>query len=262
MLNLEELGARLREFGETIPEQKLYKFDNYTDTVCLEPEYGASKVMVETFADWPGRYLLLYTKSDNVEHLLDLSHNGHTLISWSLSGPTVAEKIEKRTPRVADRITAMAQCEQAGYAVRARISPICPVQGWREEYAATIDDLLARVHPEVITIDALGWMQPQQMAEALDVSLFEKAYADEARRMLDEGVEVKGKHFFSHAMRAEILRFVIEEIHRRRPGVPVSLCMETPEMWRELGDLVQMAPGDYVCTCGPTSVPGHPMMAS
>tara|TARA_B100001971_G_C17925321_1_gene399890 strand:+ start:135 stop:290 length:156 start_codon:yes stop_codon:yes gene_type:complete len=51
MLNLEELAEKVRAFGETIPEQNLYKFDNMTDTICLEPEYGASEIMVNMFAD-------------------------------------------------------------------------------------------------------------------------------------------------------------------------------------------------------------------
>ena len=31
---------------------------------------------------------------------------------------------------------------------------------------------------------------------------------------------------------------------------------------RELGPFMGMTPEDYACCCGPTSVPGHPMLRS
>ena len=261
MLDLEELAARVRAFGESIPWQRLYKFDNYTDTIPLEPEYGASEIMVRTFADWPGRYLLLYTKSDNVAHLLPLDHRGHTLISWSLSCDTAAARIEKGTPSIERRIGAIERCQAAGYPVRVRISPLTPVRNWRDEYAATIDSLLARTRPEVITIDVIGWMTAAQMKDALDTTLFDPGYAATLDRLDAEGFQPLGKHLFPHEMRRDILRFVIGEIKRRRPGQPVSICMETTDMWADLGPLLGMAPDGYACCCGPTSVPGHPLLA-
>jgi len=260
-LNLEELAKRVRAFGETVPEQNLYKFDNMTDTIALEPEYGASAVMVPLFADWPGRYLLLYTKSDNVDHLLELPHNGKTMVSWSLSSARVAEQIEKGTPSMEARIAAIEKCQRAGYTVRVRISPICPIRDWREDYRELVQQLLTRTRPDVISLDVLGWMDPATMKEALDVSLFENQYAAVLDKLIAEGFRRLGKHVFPHDMRAEILRFVIAQIHEICPEQPVSLCMETVDMWRELSpELGRMAPGNYACCCGPTSVPGHPLV--
>ena len=260
MLDIEELVQKVKEFGETIPHQGLYKFDNQTDQITLEPEYGASKIMVEMFADWPGRFLLLYTKSDNVQHLLDLDHRGHTLISWSIAAETAANKIEKKTPSLQRRIVAMERCQQAGYPVRIRFSPMCPLKNWREEHRDMIHRVLALVKPEVISIDVIGWMNPDQMKDAIDMDLFDPDYVAALDRRIEEGFKRDGKHVFPHEMRADILRFVIEEIKRLRPDQPVSLCMETTDMWRELGRLTGMEPDNYVCCCGPTSVPGHELL--
>ncbi len=260
MLNLEELAEKVRAFGETIPEQNLYKFDNMTDTICLEPEYGASEIMVNMFADWPDRYLLLYTKSDNVEHLLDLDHRGHTLISWTVSCETVASKIEKNTPSLESRIRAIKRCQNAGYTVCVRLSPICPIKNWKQENGDMIRQLLERTKPDVISIDVLGWMNIAQMRDALDLSLFDEEYVDALDQLESEGFRPNGKHLWPHEMRQEILRFVIEEVHQQRPGQPVSICMETTDMWRELGPLMEMTPQNYVCCCDPTSVPGHALL--
>ncbi len=265
MLDLETLTDRLRRFGDGVPDQQLYKFDNYTDTITLEPEYGASEAMVSLFADWPDRYLLLYTKSDNVEHLLDLDHRGKTLVSWSLAPESVARDIEKRTPGTDARIGAMERCEAAGYPVRARLSPICPVRGWRAEYGSLIERLMTRVHPEVVTIDVLGWMTGERMQDAIDTELFDERFAAEVDRQAREGAGVHGKHLFPHALRAELLRFAVDEIRRHRPDQSVALCNETREMWRELEPELGVTPADalgghYACCCGPTSVPGNPLL--
>ncbi len=261
MMNLEELAGRVKEFGETIPEQRLYKFDNQTDQITLEPEYGASRIMVEMFADWPGRWLLLYTKSDNVDHLLPLRHRGRTLISWSLNSETACREIEKKTPSLDARLAAMEKCQAAGYTVRARLSPMIPLKNWREEYRDLVERLLARVRPDVITADVIGWMTAAQMKDALDTSLFDPEYAAALERLDAEGFQPRGKHLFPHELRRRMLRFVVEEIHRIDPRQPVSICMETFAMWDDLGPQMGMRPDRYACCCGPTSVPGHPLLS-
>ena len=260
MMNLEDIAERMKAFGENIPEQQLYKFDNATDQITLEPEYGASEIMVPMFADWPGRFLLLYTKSDNVDHLLDLDHKGHTMISWSLGSETACRGIETKTPSLEQRITAMEKCQAAGYTVRARISPMVPLKNWRDEYRGLVERLLARVRPDVVSIDVVGWMTATQMKDGLDMDLFHPDYVAALDQREAEGFLPLGKHLFPHNMRRAILQYVIEQIQRVSPDQPVSLCMETAAMWRDIGHLTGMAPGDYACCCGPTSVPGNPRL--
>lgn len=260
LCNLEELAAHVEMLMAEHPWLKLFKYDNQTDTICFEPEYGASQVMVSLFSRQSDRYLLLYTKSDNVEHLLDLDHRGHTLISWSLAGPTSARLIERGTPPMEARIEAMRRCQEAGYRVRARLSPICPVEGWREEARQLVEALFAQVRPELLTMDVLGWMNARQMLAAMDVSLFEARFRDYVMQKAEEPPPPHQKHFFPHEWRLEILRHYLREIRRVSPNTPVSICMETLPMWEALGPELGMSPEHYACCCGPTSVPGHPLL--
>ena len=256
MVNLEALAEQLPALWAENPWCRLWKFDNQTDTICLEPEYGASEVMVNAFAGQSEHFLLLYTKSDNVDHLLDLDPRGQTLISWSLSGPRAAQLIEKKAPPMEARIEAMRKCREAGYRVRARISPICPLEDWREEGIALLDALFADVRPELITMDVLGWMNARQMLEAMDVSLFAPEFRDYVHEQAKIPPGRHRKHLFPHEMRLELMRFYLHEIRHRAPGVPVSICMETVDMWNELGPELGMQADNYACCCGPDSVPG------
>lgn len=261
MTNLEEFVEHLAEFSKTIPWQRLYKYDNMTDTICFEPEYGASEIMVNWFATQPDKYLLLYTKSDNVEHLLRLDHRGHTIINWSLSCDTVSREIEINTPPMDNRIRAINLCYKAGYTVRVRVSPIIPIKNWREEYRTMLRRLFSSAQPDLITLDVLGWMTPQQVREGMDLSLWDKEYLRIFEEIEKLGRRSKpynpdGKQLFPHEARERIYTFFLDEIRRISPETPVAICMETPQMWEVLGPELGMSPDSYFCCCGPRSGPG------
>lgn len=256
MLNLEELRDHLPEMFALCPGQKLFKFDNQTDTVVFEPEYGASEVFVPHFAQQDDRYLMLYTKSDNVEHLLDLPHGGRTLISWTVSPRRTCEEVEIGAPGMEARLRAARACQEAGYRVRFRFSPIMPLASWREDMADLVRSMRQIVEPDFVTIDVLGWMRPLEMTAAMDVETFDPRFTAEVYAAIEAGETKPGKHFFSHGLRREVLGFVIEEMQSMMPQVPVSLCNETFEMWEDLGPRIGMAPETYACCCGPDSVPG------
>jgi spore photoproduct lyase len=263
MANLEEYVERLAEFSKTIPWQRLYKYDNMTDTICFEPEYGASEIMVNWFATQPDKYLLLYTKSDNVEHLLKLDHRGHTIINWSLNCETVTRHIEKSAPPMDARIRAIKLCHQAGYTVRVRISPIIPVKDWRHEYRTMLRGLFRSAQPDLVTLDILGWMTPRQVRDGMDLSLWDAEYLrifEEIEKLGDvrrgKPYNPDGKQLFPHEAREKIYMFFLDEIRRISPETPVAICMETPEMWDVLGPEIGMSPDLYFCCCGPKSGSG------
>lgn len=261
MTNLEALTDDLPRLWAENPWCRLWKFDNYTDTIVLEPEYGASELMVNTFARQTEHFVMLYTKSDNVDHLLDFDPKGQTLISWSLAGPRGSRLIEDKTPPMEARLEAMRKCQEGGYRVRARLSPICPLEGWQEEATALLEALFTKVKPELITMDVLGWMNALQMNEALDVSLLDPRFRQYVNDQLETPPPKHRKHFFPHDWRREIMDYYVQEIRRLAPQTPVSICMETVAMWRDMGESLGMEPSHYACCCGPRSVPGEKYLA-
>ena len=190
MLNLEELVEHIKQIMINHSDQQLYKYDNYSDQIPFEPEYGASDLLVPFFAQQKDKYLLLYTKSANVDHLLSLDHQGHTIINWSLSPDAQSRFIEKETPQMLERIEAIKKCQDAGYHVRVRLSPIVPVKNWKDEVNVMVVKLFeAAPKLDLITMDVIGFMTPTVMKQALDTSLFE----EKAVKILDELEKSKKK---------------------------------------------------------------------
>ena len=257
-LDVERFLDGLDDAFARYPHQALYKYSNMTDLPPFEPELDAVPPLVRRFAREQNRYLMLFTKCDNVDFLIPLDHLGHTIVSWSLSCDTASRLVDKRTASMHERIAAMQKVQAAGYPVRARLSPIVPIRNWQEEYDRLFQALLDRVTPDLITLELLGWFDFKDLSELFDPDLFDPdAYA--AAKASAE--ELQGVLWgpFSHQTHEDIYRFCIQAVKRRAPQIPVAVCHGAPPIWKALGGLMGMQPDNYICNCGPTSAPGNPL---
>jgi len=260
-MDVERFVARLDEVLEKHPGQTLWKFSNMSDLPAFEPEYGAIPPLIERFAERESDWLMLFTKSDALDFLLPLTHNGHTIVAWSLSSETVSREIERRTASMAERLAAMKRCQEAGYHVRARLSPIVPVVNWRQEYREFFERLFESCQPDVVSLHALGWFDFEDLDQLIPKEMIDPAaYA----RAEESAPEMQGKRNspLPNDVRAELYEFCINEVERISPGTPVGLCLETPEMWEQFGSRIGMTPQNYVCNCGPTCAPGNPLITA
>jgi len=261
MLDLEEWATRLEELIRDNPWQSLYKYDNHSDILTFEPQYGASQILAPLFARQPGAWLMHYTKSDNVDHLLSLDHGGHTIVCWSLAAHTQSRLIERDTATTEQRIEAARKCQQAGYPVRFRFSPIVPVKGWREENREMIHLLFSRVQPDVISLQTLSRFPDYDIVErTLDTDMLDERFLAAMRERRDE---VRGRLYgpIPHELRREVYEFCIREIRKVDPEVPVSICLESGEMWDEFEGELGVSREAYPCCCGPQCVPGSAVMS-
>ena len=255
MLDLEEFCDVLKEMFAERPQQKLYRYDLFSDILAFEPEYGCCEVVGKCFNETDDKYLLLYTRSANVEHLVDMPYKEHTLANWTLSMRSQCEQIERDSPTLDERIEAMRICQQAGYPVRAGFSPIVPMANWREETTEMLELLFSKVQPEVLRCWVLAMMEADEFERMFDVSAMDPKFM---RRMREEADALAGTHGapFPLDVRAEIYEYYLDEVKRISPETPVALCTDHPKLWDMLADKLMMRPGKMFCCCGALSVPG------
>lgn len=257
-LDVERLVAGLDAAFARYPAQRLYKYSNMTDLPPFEPELDAIPPLVERFAREPHRYLMLFTKSDQVDFLSSLKHGGRTIISWSLTCETASREADKRTASLSQRLAAMERMQQAGYLVRARLSPIVPIANWREEYEQLFVDLFRRVKPDLVTLELLGWMKVDDLLAIFDRSFLDPEALAAAETAREEMAAVNWGPF-TQETHEEVYRFCIETVRRLSPATPVSVCHGTAHTWQALGEAMRMTPEEYICNCGPLSTPGGPV---
>lgn len=254
-LDIEDLADRLEIAFAERPHQNLYRYDLNSDIPCFEPEYDAYRVFAERCAKWGDRYILIYTKSNNVDWLLDLPHKRHLPFYMTLSMDTVSREIERNTPTLEERIEAMRKCQEAGYVVRAGFTPIIPIAGWREETTAMIELLFSRCRPDVVRVWTLSMMDAREFRAMYGVERMDPYFM---RRVAEEEERMNGTHKapFPADVRAEIYQYYLDEIRRVSPETPVALCTEDPDVWDRLEDQLAMTRTEMFCCCGGTSVPG------
>ena len=254
-LDVERLIGELEAVFAKHPEQRLYKFSNMTDLPAFEPEIDIIPPMVRRFAQETDRYLMLFTKSDNVAFLRELDHRGHTIISWSLTADSPSRLLDKRTATMDERIAAMAEMQKAGYIVRARLSPIIPVRNWEKEYRDLLERMFAHAQPDLVTLELLGWMKFDDLLAVIPPELLDGQMCEEARAAAESLKDVMWAPF-TQAAHEKVYRFCIDTVRELSPRTPVSVCHGTAATWKALGELTGMTPGEYICNCGPLSAPG------
>jgi len=261
MLDVERFMDHLPGLFEQYPDQQLYKFSNMTDLPPFEPQYDAVLPMVRLFAREESGYLMLFTKSKDIDFLLDAEHGGHTIVSWSLSGRTVSRDVDRGTATMEERIEAMRRCQEAGYHVRARISPVVPVVDWRDEYREMFECLFAQVRPDVVTLEMLGWFDFEDLPQIIPQEVLDPECYRAAEGAADD-MRGKRKSPFPFEVRRQVYEFCIEQVEKLGGRARTSICHGTPRMWGELGPRLGMTPENFVCNCGPTSTELNPLMTA
>ncbi|NLF40926.1 hypothetical protein GX586_15895 [bacterium] len=250
---------------ENAPRQCLFQWDNGTDVVCWEPEYGGTKLLVELFARYPDKYLELYVgKSDYVDYLLKYDHRGHTICCWSLGAETQCRVVEPRTAGMEQRIASARICQDAGYTVRIRLSPMVPIAGWQDETRHMIRRMFEEITPDVVTIEPLRFCTHQSLVDDFEPGVLDPEFV-EAMARVPADADQWAKSQLPDECRNRMYRVVLDEIARISPRTPVAFCREQRRVWDAFaGDMSRMGqhPDDYVCNCGPVSAGSDARLAN
>ena len=265
-VNLEDWIAHL-EAGladlKNSPDQRLFQWDNGTDVVCWEPEYGGTKLLVDLFARTPGKYLELYVgKSDYVDYLLGYDHRGKTVCCWSLGTTKQCRTVEPRSAGMNARIASVRKCQQAGYPVRIRLSPMVPLVGWADDLRTMLRRLFAAATPDPITMEPLRFCTYETLCRDFKPGSIDPEFLAAMSRIPADAPSTE-KNEFPDEYRLRMYRVVLDELARLSPQTPVALCREKRTLWDALGaDFARMKqfPDDYVCNCGPKSAGDDPRL--
>ena len=242
--NLEEVMAAIGRVADRAEGPVLFYGSKLQDFVALDPLTEYSRALVPFAAAHPNIRLLFLTKSAAVDGFLDLDHGGHTILSWTLNAEVVIGQYEVGTPTLAERLDAARRAADAGYEVRFVFMPMIPMAGWRERHAEAMRRALAAVRASRITLGGICMYQPALSA------MRRRRDVDEGclRPILDnlERPPTRRERFrFRPEMRQELYGHMIDGIREIDPTIPVSLCLETPEVWRSVG----LDPTQPACNC-------------
>ncbi len=224
------------------------------DVMALEPQWDTLPPLMRFFESTGDRYLIIHTKSDRWQPLVEAGAPRNTIIAWSLSGPTQSRQVEPMTGTTESRVEAARRCQAAGIQIRYKFKPIVPVRNWREEASYSIDLALSRTRPDNLSLTHIMWMTLEDLEGCIPPALLDPEFL-QAAESAGEAPDPRVGPFPADAREA-VYRHYLSEIRARDPQVPVTLCTESLEMWRRLGGELGFTPSTYVCGCGAGATPG------
>jgi len=228
-VNIGEILDQIAGIASRLSEPTAFYLGKLQDGLALDPLTGYSRILIPFFAQQKNARLTLLTKSAEVDNLLDLDHQGHTILSWSLNPFEISNAFESNVPSPNERIGAMRRCADAGYPLRAVIMPIIPIQGWRQIYARFLVNLL-----ELVPLDHITLGQICSYSGALQLTERKLGNDNPISRMLEKDKSKDGRIRFPIKLRIEVYQYLIDTIKKLQSKLQIGLCMEEYQTFKAL----------------------------
>lgn len=229
-INYETMFKQIRKALSRSRGIAAFNMGEMLDSLALDHITNLTTMLIPFFSGFSNAYLMLLTKSSNIDNLLSLEANEHTIISWSLNPQQIIEQYEVSTASLDERIEAAKLCQKKGWRIRIRIDPCILYSDWKIGYSELIRKTLTIIGPENITLGMLRLLP-------CHFRLAKEAYGDRARKLLHHKF-VRGasdrKLRYPSSQRVEFYCFLIDTIRSFDKTVSIGLCRETPEIWNAL----------------------------
>ncbi len=235
--------AEIRAAAEQAPDVPLRVGTGETgDSLLYDPVFGLSERFVRGLSDLQNVHFEMKTKTDLVDHLLDIPDKGNAIIGFSLNPEEIGREEEGISSPVEARIAAARRAVEAGYRASFHFDPVFKRADWREIYFPFIDRLRGFPAGKVAWISLGTFRYPPQLKDRI------------AKRpyLFDEFIPSKdGKYRYLQRTREEIYRGLVERL-RRVTDAPLYLCMESDAVWKrvfgglpnEIGELREIFDAD------------------
>jgi len=202
-----------------------------SDSLGFDPKTNYAQKLLGLVEKFPQMIFEFKTKSTHIGGILNYPRKlKNVVIAWSLNPQSVIQREEKHTPRLEHRLEALTQACNAGYKIAVHFDPLVIFDNWQQAYSELVKAVAA-----VVTVSDIAWWSlgalrfPYEMRDHI--------FKHKDSRLF-EGELVKGhdgKYRYFKPLRLELFRHVTQQI-KKEVGwdVPLYLCMEDKEVWREI----------------------------
>lgn len=226
--NINEILEKVERQLKSQPNKKLrIGTGELSDSLALDNITEFSKELVPFTARQNNLILELKTKSNQIQNLLDLDHQGKTVISWSMNPPLFSEWEEHKCASIEERIQAALAVSHAGYPIAFHLDPLLALDNWKEEYENLIIRLkknFANRHVAWISMGSLRFT-PGLKKTMKDRFPKSKLHYQELYPNAD------GKVRYFRDIREDLYKTVKAYLEKYFPGTAHYLCMETETVW-------------------------------
>lgn len=214
-VNVEEMLGNLIKKSLETEKPCIFEIGSNSDLILENQTTGNLDKTIEMFGKEGRGFITFPTKFSMIDSILNLNHNGKTIVRMSLNPQEIITKVEIGTSNLNNRINAINKLSAAGYKLGILIAPVIFIDNWRNLYLELLDQLKKDLSKEVknnLRIEII-FMTYSYIQNAINEQAFPKAlklYNKEI--MTGRG---RGKYWYKKDYRDEAEIFFREEIRKR-----------------------------------------------
>ncbi len=148
-VNREEMLNKIIKTANNSEKDLVFEIGSNSDLVLENTITGNLEWTIENFGTNNKGYITFPTKFAYVDPLLNLNHNGRTIVRVSVNPEEIIKKVEFGTSRLMDRIEAINKLAHAGYKIGILIAPVIFLDNWENLYTELIETLSEKLSEEV-----------------------------------------------------------------------------------------------------------------
>ena len=231
------LPANLDEFLSKIDGASFRKgpFDRprigsgeFTDSLVFDDSARSSKYILPLLRKRPHLQFEFKPRSVNIGGLLEAGGCENVVVSWSVNSSRITDGAEHFTPGLSRRLAAACETAKAGYRLGFHFDPVVIYDGWREDYARTVQEMADTLPHEQVAWISVGTLRfSRELKKAIENRFPQNTILD-GEFLLD----FDGKMRYCDAQRTEVYGFLLPLLRRTFPRAHVYLCMEDPQIVR------------------------------
>lgn len=231
-INYEKIKAEITEKLNSEPN-RFFRIGTgeLGDSLVYDNLNRSAEEFIKYFVNKNNAIFELKTKSDNVDHLLNIKHNGKVVISWSLNPPEVIMKEEPLSAKLNKRLAGVKKVQDAGYKLGFHFDPIIYYDNWKEGYSYLIKELFKVAKPENITWISMGSLRYPPETKDKIIEKFPKTkivYSEMFR-----GKDNKSRYF--KPLRIEMYKYIYSLLCKYgSKDLFVYFCMEDKDVWQQV----------------------------
>ncbi len=215
--------------------QRLFRIGTWElgDSLALEIKTGQAAKLILEFSTIDNAVLELKTKSDCIDPILGLNHNGKTVVSWSLNTEHVTETEERGTAPLEKRIEALRKTSEAGYLTGLHFDPMIVHDGWEDGYEKLVRKVFDAVTPERIAWISIGSLRFNPEMKKKIENNYPESRLTCAEMVLGDDAKVR----YIKPLRVSMYKHLYNELNKyiTRDNL-VYLCMERWDVWDKVFD--------------------------
>jgi len=133
--NIDDILNQAQKYiNERLSDITVFEGAATSDPVPVEPYTHSLQKAILFFSNNNNARFRFVTKYNDIDSLLNLEHNGHTEIRFSINTSTVINQYEHFTASRDKKIEASIKAAQAGYPMGFLVAPVFIYPNWKEEY--------------------------------------------------------------------------------------------------------------------------------